>query len=297
MVMIGSSQADAPSWNPVLVRAFKKNYDIVKNDPVYVQMASTKSSGEPKIQRIVFQDFLLADPKVLLFTGSTRNIELMGVIKSSQTHEIFWLMPKTGETFTLTGKLYMAAAPTMSHRFGAPPRRVSIGSSDLPPEEFWERERLRQWKRLSPSFRASFTWPGTGESQTPREGSSVYRTNSVRISAMPLVNPGYTYTRLEAMDEGPASEKRAGVGGGVMNVLSGLYSGGGTATPSNGDATLTKEQELRCVHNSALDAFSILVFKVMRVDHVSPASAVGPPQRVVYEMLKDGSWVKEQVNP
>ncbi|TPX70004.1 hypothetical protein SpCBS45565_g02093 [Spizellomyces sp. 'palustris'] len=287
--MLGGNN-DVPAWNPVLVRSYKKNYDQTKNEPVYLQIASAKSNGVPKIQRLVFQDFLLADPKVLLFSAATRNAELMAVVKGSQTHEIFWQMPKTGESFTISGRLYMVAAPTMSHRFGAPPRRVTIGDSDIHPDEFWEQERLRQWKRLSPIYRASFTWPAPGESKhsLPKDGSSVYRASTVRLTGATGIDTGYKYTRLDAMDE------NTGAATGLFGALSGFVNGNGRAA-TNG-SQLSKEEELRCVHNGALDNFCLLVMKAVKVDHWTP-NTVAPPVRMLYEAMKDGSWTQEELNP
>lgn len=57
---------------------------------VYVQIASVRSDGAPKIQRLVFQDFLSQDPKVLIFSAATRAAELMAVVKGSGMHEIYW---------------------------------------------------------------------------------------------------------------------------------------------------------------------------------------------------------------
>ncbi|KAI8907700.1 hypothetical protein DFJ77DRAFT_475002 [Powellomyces hirtus] len=265
-----------PAWNPVIVRSFKKNYDGIK-EPVYTQLASVRPNGTPKIQRLVFQDFLTADPKVLLFAAPTRSAELMAVVKGTQTHELFWHMPKTGETFTITGRMYMVAAPTMSHRFGAPPRRISTGNDGVHPDEFWEKERLRQWKRLAPAYRASFTWPAPGESQNPvaRDDSSVYKDpNSVKIVGLPS-DTGFKYTRLDAMEESSTAS------------TGGLFSSASSAS---------KEQELRCVHNAALDNFCLLVMKAQKVDHWTPNS-VAPPTRRVYHSSKDGIWTEYSLNP
>ncbi|KAJ3032566.1 hypothetical protein HDV00_007392 [Rhizophlyctis rosea] len=298
--MIGSNGASEPPvpWNPLLVNAYKKNFDTSKNEPVYIQIASVRSNGTPKIQQIVFQDFLQPDPKVLIFSAATRNADLMGVIKSSQTHEIFWQMPKTRETFTLTGRIYIVATPTLSHRFGSPPRRITLTSPDTHPDEFWESERAKQWRRLSPTFRASFTWPQPGEpkaSTRPRgESWSVYRDQtSIRVPA-PAIDTGFKYTRLDAMDE-----RTTGTGNGatspttLVGTLSrmGIVGGGAGA-----GAGTSKEDELRCVHNSAFDNYCLLVFKATRVDHWIPG-AITPPERTIWVCSKDGVWTDEEVNP
>ncbi|KAJ3015953.1 hypothetical protein HKX48_004292 [Thoreauomyces humboldtii] len=272
--------AEEPAWTALVVRSYKKNYDAQK-DTVYVQLASVRPNGTAKVQRLVFQDFLSADPKVMLFAAATRNAELMAVVKGSQTHELFWQMPRTGESFTISGRLYVVAAPTMSHRFGTPPRRIG---NALQPED-WEEERIRQFKSLQPAYRASFTWPASGEPQNPiaRNDGSVYKdANSIRIIGS-SVDTGFKYTRLDAMDEAGST---SATGSGLMSTL-GL---------TNGASAQSKEHELRCVHNAALDNFCLLVLKAQRVDHWTP-NPVGPPSRVVHEQLKDGSWTDMVVNP
>ncbi|KAJ3056331.1 hypothetical protein HK097_007309 [Rhizophlyctis rosea] len=292
--MIGSNDYPVP-WNPLLTNAVKKNYDSSKNEPVYLQIASVRSNGTPKIQQIVFQDFLEPDPRVLIFSAATRNAELMGVIKSSQTHEIFWQMPKTRETFTLTGRIYIVATPSLSHRFGSPPRRITLANPDSNSDEFWESERLRQWRRLAPTYRASFTWPQPGEpkaSSRPRgESWSVYRDQtSIRVPP-PTIDTGFKYTRLDAMEEravgnGPTSP------GGLVGTLGRMAIGavGGSAAGAD------KGDELRCVHNSAFDNYCLLIFKATRVDHWKPG-AITPPERTIYVSSKDGAWTDEEVNP
>ncbi|KAJ3158489.1 hypothetical protein HDU86_002714 [Geranomyces michiganensis] len=284
--MLGDSEP-TPAWNPVIVRSYKKNYDSVK-EPVYCQLASLRPNGTPSIRRLVFQDFLAADPRVLLFAAPTRSAELMAVVKGSQIHELFWQMPKTGETFTITGRMYMVAAPTMSHRFGAPPRRISTGAANQ--DEFWELERLRQWKRLSPAYRASFTWPAPGEPQNSSvsaasEGSVYSSAHAVKIGAQS--DTGFKYTRLDAMEEQPPANR---TGGSTNGMFGALQSAMGTAS-----STSDSLQDLRSVHNSALDQFALLVLKAQKVDHWTPNS-LGPPTRVVYEMGTDG-WKALDVNP
>ncbi|KAJ3085007.1 hypothetical protein HK102_000403 [Quaeritorhiza haematococci] len=270
---------DVP-WSPLLQQTYKKNFDVNKFETIYLQLASVKSNGTPKLQTIVFQDFLPADPKVLLFVGAARNADLMSVVKSSQTHEVFWQMPKTKDTWTFTGRMYIVAAPTLSHRFGTPPRRVNT-NDDRTADEFWERERLRQWKRLSAQMRATFTWPGSGEVKTPATGSSwsVYQT-SIRLPP-PTIDSGFKYMKLDSMI-GDIDEHL-----GASTTLSNTLSRGGKSE---------KDEELRCVHNAALDNYTLLVFKVSRVDHWEPG-AITPPTRMIFNCAKDGSWTVEEVNP
>ncbi|KAI8823084.1 uncharacterized protein EV422DRAFT_391315 [Fimicolochytrium jonesii] len=291
--MLGGDSGVIPAWSPIMLQSVETNYDSLRKEPIYVQIASVRSTGAPKLQRLVFLDFLSADPKVLIFAAATRNSELMSVTKGSQTHEIFWQMPRSGETFTITGRMYIVAAPTMSHRFGAPPRRIALGSTSTNPDEFWESQRLSHWKKLSPQYRATFTWPAAGEPhQTLANEGSVYReANSVRIVAD--THTGYKYTRLDAMDEDVATGGAA-VGSGFLGAIGNAMRGGGNAAAGGSE----KDQELRCVHNAALDNFCLLVLKAQRVDHYSPNPAgSGPPTRTVDECLKDGSWVRQNLNP
>ncbi|KAJ3299726.1 hypothetical protein HK104_007457 [Borealophlyctis nickersoniae] len=310
--MIGSSDPQVP-WNPSLVSAFKKNYDAAKNEPVYIQLASVKSNGSPKIQQIVFQDFLNADPRVLIFSAATRNADLMGVVKQSQTHEVFWQMPKTREHFILTGRIYIVAATNLSHRFGTPPRRITLDQPDTNPDEFWESERQRQWRRLSPTYRATFTWPMPGELKNPTrargESWSVYRDGtSIRVPP-PAIDTGYKYTRLDAMDERGNGNGAGGGGGGTLTRSPTTASGssGGlvsrlgnmalsAVSGAGGEGGMSKEDELRCVHNSALDNYCLLVFKANRVERWVPG-AITAPTRVVYTCSKDGVWSEDEVNP
>ena len=67
-------------------------------------------------------------------------------------------MPKSKEYYKLSGKFYIASAPIQVTRF--PPPRVT---NDLAAQEFWERERTKQWKALDDKVRAMFTWPSRGE--------------------------------------------------------------------------------------------------------------------------------------
>ncbi|KAJ3130992.1 hypothetical protein HK101_004864, partial [Irineochytrium annulatum] len=261
-------------------------------------LASIKANGSPKIQTLVFQDFFKTDNRVLLFSAPTRSSELMSVVKVSQTHEILWQFPKTHESYTLSGRLFIVCAPTLSHRFGSIPRNVltppDLSSTPANPstpraqEEFWDSERARIWAQLTPAYRASFTWPSSGENKRIGLGSegSVYRDlERVKVSA-PGQDAGFKITKLDAMDISTSS--------GAPTTSSTTSSGGGWLGGGK-PGTTSKEEEARCVHNAAYDNFCILVFKASRVDHVN--SAVNPPVRMVYAASKEGAWVVDEVNP
>ncbi|KAJ3218333.1 hypothetical protein HDU67_006105 [Dinochytrium kinnereticum] len=271
-----------------LETAFKKNYDAASKgtDAVQCSLASVRANGSPKIQPIVFQDFLRSDPRVMIFSAATRNSELMSVVKVSQAHEILWYMAKTKETFCFTGRLFIVCASTLSHRFGSVPRNITIPgdipsmpSSAAKQEEFWEAERLRLWKRLTPALRASFTWPTSGELRTlgsSAEGSAYKDIGSIKVPApASTYTLSYKFTKLDALDDKALSSPPS-----VMAV--------GATKP------LTKDEEIKFAHNAALDNFCILIFKASKVDHVAPG---WPPVRTVYSANKDGAWIIEDVNP
>ncbi|KAI9190634.1 uncharacterized protein BJ171DRAFT_438759 [Polychytrium aggregatum] len=318
--MAAAQQQQVP-WANALQQAFRANFPNAAQsglstvnpfssssqtppDPVVVQLASVKSNGTPKIQPLVFQDFLAADPRILVFSAATSNPELMSVVKSGQSHEIYWSMPKTKETFVLSSssRLYIVCASTLSGRFGSAPRKVIVGDEGsqaaLNPEEFWETERIRLWHKISPFYRASFTWPSSGEVRTPNpnESWSVYRDqNQIKVSSPVSLGTGFRYTRLDVV----GSE----FNGQTPPLSPSLLAKFQNATINNHStlerrAKMTKEEEDQCVHNAAFDNFCLIIFKVTRVDHTACASNnSGPPTRTVYTCTKEGSWVIDDVNP
>lgn len=68
-------------------------------------------------------------------------------------------MPKTKEYFNFKGRFYIASAPIQVTRF--PPPKIT--DDDEPASDFWEEQRLLQWKELDPKSRAIFTWPSRGD--------------------------------------------------------------------------------------------------------------------------------------
>jgi len=115
-------------------------------------------------------------------------------------------MPKTKETYIITGRIYIVAAPALSYRFGTPPRRINV-KTDVSNEEFWEEERIRIWQKISSEYRASFTWPEPGIPSTSQigggEGSwSVYNgQNTIKLPAVSNIDIGYKYKTLDAIKE------------------------------------------------------------------------------------------------
>ncbi|KAJ1562417.1 hypothetical protein HK096_010150 [Nowakowskiella sp. JEL0078] len=271
---------------------------------VVLQLASTTNQGMPKIQPIIFYDFKDADQRILIFSAATRNSDLMSVVKHSQSHQLYWQFPKTKETFTFTGRIYIVAAPTMSHRFGTPPRRISLSiDKSINADDYWEDLRIKAWKSLSSSYRATFTWPAPGEAMSPtiRQSWSVYRDPIIKAPP-PTIETGYSYTKLEAIDDSKISKSAtlSRFTGTIsrMPTLQRSFSTGtdietsrlpaaviAAGTKSKVPVGLDKEEELRSIHNSALDNFSLLVFKCSSVEHVVPGLI---PARTLYSSDKNG---------
>ncbi|KAJ3271097.1 hypothetical protein HDV01_007034 [Terramyces sp. JEL0728] len=252
------------AWLPKLKDTVKRNST---RENTVVQCASVRTDGTPKIHSLVYRDFL-KDSNLIIFSGSSRDPDMMSVMKkSTSAHELYWNYPK--ETFIMAGRMYIVASPNLSHRLGTPPRRLT---NDPNPEEFWEKERERQWKTLSREYRASFSWPVSGELLKPSETAtwSAYKgINTVKQSYG--LDVGYKYTSLDAMPIKQLS-------------LAELKS-----RENNPQA------ELENVHQMAFDNFCLLIFKPTKVDHtVIPRSGV--PQRFIYSTDKD-NWDVEEVNP
>ncbi|KAJ1550713.1 hypothetical protein HK405_016056, partial [Cladochytrium tenue] len=242
------------------------------------------------MQPLIFHEFLASDGRVLIFTGATRNSELMSVVKMNQSHEISWIMPKSRETFILTGRLFIVCAPTLSHRFGSVPRNIVLpseeaSSTSTSQDEFWETARMRLWRRLTPQLRASWSWPPPGDHKGPGPSSaewSAYRDIGTVKPAGPLVDTGFKYLKLDVLDEpGPSSSSSP-----VVQTAS-LSRHASTSAA----VKVSPDDEYRYTYNSALDNFCLLVFKASRVDHWSPGS---PPSRMIYSANKDGAWLYEE---
>ena len=189
-------------------------------------------------------------------------------------------MPKTQESWTFTGKFYIVSAPTLSHRYGSPPRRINIPEAQSA-NEFWEEERQRQWKRLNIHTRASFTWPSPGELKDGKEGSVYDTKKDIGIEV------GFKYMKLECLDEDKTEKSD------VITRKGSMVRRGKQEVEK-----LTKEEELRCVYNAALDNFCLLVFKISNVELFEP-SALSPPTRRLFQHLneKENSWKVIEVNP
>ncbi|KAF7729906.1 peptide-N4-(N-acetyl-beta- glucosaminyl)asparagine amidase [Apophysomyces ossiformis] len=147
-----------PPWYPLLKKSFSRNFSR-NEDPVYVSMSNLKRSGEVSTHCLHFQAFLEDDSRFLEFLLAMNDNHLMGDVKSDRYAQICWIMPKSKESYKFKGKFYIASAPIQVTRFPPP----KLPSSDLSSVDYWEMERVKQWKSLSNQARAMFTWPSSGE--------------------------------------------------------------------------------------------------------------------------------------
>ncbi|KAH6565619.1 hypothetical protein BASA50_007979 [Batrachochytrium salamandrivorans] len=310
-----------PAWVKSLQTGISKNHTLPGEETVRLPLASVKQDGSPAIHQIAFHEQLYTDPKVLVLSGAARNADLMSSLKGTKNHVLYWTMPKTGENFTLTGRVFLVAAPNFSYRFGTPPKRIGV-TGTANPDDFWESERLRLWKVIDPTYRVCFSWPPSGEQRSLSETSSwsVYEDPVLKVLT-PGHNAGFKYTRLDAIEDATLntlaigrSYSITGYGGnggngdspgGNSTLSSNRNLSMGTVTPPNMvsvlDASkkpLNAEDELRWAHNSALDSFCLLVFKPTRVEHtIYAANHSKPPDRFVYSASKEGDWSMIEVNP
>ncbi|KAL1924857.1 uncharacterized protein VTP21DRAFT_4511 [Calcarisporiella thermophila] len=149
----------AETWQKLLHQSFLRNY-ANEDETAYIQMSNIKRSGDVSMHSIVFQDFLKDDSRYLLFQLAVNDSHLMCDLKSTAKAELCWAMPKSKEHFYFSGRFYIASAPVQVTRY--PPPRI-ISDLQEHSEDYWERERLRQWQRLNSRLRSRFTWPSSGD--------------------------------------------------------------------------------------------------------------------------------------
>ncbi|KAJ3218062.1 hypothetical protein HK099_005206 [Clydaea vesicula] len=218
------SRSSENEWINTLEAAVKKNYS--SQDVIECILASVVQKEIPKLNKIVFQDFLNTDKNVLLFSATSKDSNLMGNIKNCKVSTICWEFPKTKQFFIFIGRIHIVSCPSFNHRFGAAPRKINIEGDNA--DEFWDDQREKIWNKLNPKYRATFTWPVPGEPRQPIEGK-VWNSNesTIKIGSVDLgLDVGFKYMKLDAMNE-------------KKNVI------------ITGDKNLTKEEELFCVHNAA----------------------------------------------
>ncbi|ORX48994.1 hypothetical protein BCR36DRAFT_404915 [Piromyces finnis] len=278
-------------WSEYLQKSIHYNSINSNKEPVRVMLSSVKN-GVPMVQPIVFQSLLSTDQRVLIFTGATRNANLMSVVKSSNsTHVVAMEMPKTKETYIFTGRIYIVAAPALSYRFGTPPRRINI-RSEMSAEEFWEDERIRVWQKISSEYRASFTWPEPGIPSVTEVGNgqgswSVYNdTNTIKVPAVSSIDIGYKYKTLDAIKETSLHKSGSIVSSATSSPAMNAFGGKLSKNTNNSD--------METIHNSALDNFCLLVFKVTDVDYTQ--RGMFPPNRIMFNSKNGNEWKQQNVN-
>ncbi|KAI9485515.1 MAG: hypothetical protein EXX96DRAFT_545372 [Benjaminiella poitrasii] len=157
-------------WETVLKDSYHTNYD---DDPscsvIYLSMSSLKRSGELSMHCIPFHGFLKDDVRFLKFSLAMNDNLLMGDIKSNPKARLNWMMPKSKEYYNFKGKFYIASAPIQVTRF--PPPKIS---DDI---DYWENQRIKEWREMSSKARATFTWPSRGE--LPKAADIVFSCQSL----------------------------------------------------------------------------------------------------------------------
>ncbi|KAI8915583.1 hypothetical protein EDD86DRAFT_394 [Gorgonomyces haynaldii] len=265
------SQVDDKDWSAKLQQAIRVNYRSTSPENLVISLASVKPDGTPKIQSIRFCQFH-QDPSILLFSCSARNNDMMSVLKGSKTHEIHWNLGDT--TFVMTGRMYLVAAPTLAFRFGTPPRKVGCDQTNF--EEFWEKIRINAWRNISKTYRASFSWPVSGDIIVPDSSATWKAGSTMSLHRVPTlgVDLGFKYKELDCIEDAIKAQ----------SVLS-----------LDRKEKLSAKEELVHVHNSALDNFCILVFKPSFVD-VTVVKAGQIPVRY-HHIQQTDKWMVHQVNP
>lgn len=71
-------------------------------------------------------------------------------------------MPKSKEYYNFKGRFYIASAPIQITRYPPP----KIMDTEINAADYWEEQRIQQWKTLDSKMRATFTWPSRAE--TPK---------------------------------------------------------------------------------------------------------------------------------
>ncbi|KAG0193962.1 Peptide-N(4)-(N-acetyl-beta- glucosaminyl)asparagine amidase [Apophysomyces sp. BC1034] len=151
-------------------------------------MSNIKRSGDVSMHCLHFQAFLEDDLRFFEFLLAMNDNHLMGDVKSDPNAQICWTMPKSKEYYKFKGKFYIASAPIQVTRFPPP----KLPSSDLPPAEYWEAERKRQWRNLSDQVRATYTWPSCGD--IPKSDSISFSCRSLQCMTEPNVSSGFFRT-------------------------------------------------------------------------------------------------------
>ncbi|KAI8987377.1 hypothetical protein BDF20DRAFT_814383 [Mycotypha africana] len=137
-------------------------------------MSKLKRSGDVAMHCLPFRGLLEDDSHFLKFQLAINDSLLMGDIKADPKAKLSWIMPKTKEYYNITGKFYIASAPTQLTRF--PPPKISSNDGQTT-ADYWEQQRLNEWNKLSSKARATFTWPSRAE--TPKSAFKSFNCQSL----------------------------------------------------------------------------------------------------------------------
>lgn len=220
--------------------------------------------GKARIQNLTFQSFLDSDSRISIFSGSTNNALLMSATKSQQPHALLWNIPEN--SYTLEGKFYIVCAPTVTYKYGSPPRLVNIPDEESS-ADFWEAKRLEAWKSISVKYRASFSWQSSESLHTP--------------PMKPLMKLAFCNDERSVESITPPKEV-------IKSMSSSLNS------LHMNDNKMTKSRRSNSeidLHDSAYESFVLVVFKCASIDHVEE-NLISPPSRVMFVYQKDGTWIE-----
>ncbi|ORY40748.1 hypothetical protein BCR33DRAFT_852630 [Rhizoclosmatium globosum] len=252
--------------------------------------------------------------KVSTEPGFAKAFEDCETLELSQTHELAWHLPKTNDLFILSGKCFLVPAPSLSGRLGTGPRGIVIPVSDGT-DDFWQDERVAQFRRLSPRFRAEFSWPPTGEPRGLSASSSHQDINTTQqalsdislSSSSPVPSSPTTTTpsapqsstttttssRSKPLPPVPILQVKPKYRASIAPTL---HTFKHTSLPASPDDTT--DEEVKEAVEFALENFCLVVFRVLKVEYVKYQGTVdGVPERRVWTANRDGSWLEEALNP
>lgn len=296
-----SSYAEIPDWVPLLQKSISENYTNQKNYHPIAQAVFVNVNSMPVLQPIAFQSLLDIEPRLVTFSSSVLNADLMGVLKSNASCQVIFKMPITDELIYIAGKMVCVPSSRYMYRFGAPPRKATFALyaasnpalADALTEHtaFWEEERMRQFHKITDRYRATFTWPGPSEPLESESSASNAFSPSLtpprspgstrqvqRIRSFSGVEFGYKYTALSAPKELESSD--------CSRLQSAAFS--------------QKQSDMDCAKTVAQDNFALLVLRPHSVDYTIPNRnrACGGASRTIWELdSKTGKWLKQSVNP
>ncbi|KAI8814241.1 pyridoxamine 5'-phosphate oxidase-domain-containing protein [Cladochytrium replicatum] len=176
--------------------------------------------------------------------------------------EVCWYFPQTREQFRLAGAIHLLA-----------PANSPLVQSVLPPwapkDVDWEAERLRLWREISPSLRASFSWGPPGRPFLEGE----------QLSKLECMLPEDAASNLSADASSTLQD-------GVVNLTISLPP---PAPHTVAQSSPTKEQQLIKIHDDALSHFGILLLDVEFVDHLDLKTV--PQTRMHYKVrVPERTW-------